>query len=108
MESWLADMAEDGLFLVSFGTYFAHFESRPPQKAAYRLEPASSLYLTPDEKKLEILDEFGWEYVASVDKYFHVFRAKTEFPAVICGMAEGRAVFQQILYFTQTEEMADA
>ena len=78
MESWLADMAEDGLFLVSFGTYFAHFESRPPQKAAYRLEPASSLYLTPDEKKLEILDEFGWEYVASVDKYFHVFRAKTE------------------------------
>ena len=78
MESWLADMAEDGLFLVSFGAYFAHFESRPPRKAAYRLEPASSLYLTPDEKKLEILDEFGWEYVASVDKYFHVFRAKTE------------------------------
>lgn len=78
MESWLSDLAEDGLFLVSFGTYFAKFESRSPRKTAYRLEPAPSLYMMPDEKKLAFLEEFGWEYVDSVDKYFHVFRAKTE------------------------------
>ena len=83
VETWLADMAEDGLFLVSFGTYFAHFESRPPQKAAYRLEPASSLYLTPDEKKLEILDEFGWEYVCTFGNYFHVYRSELENPPEI-------------------------
>lgn len=96
MESWLADMAGDGLFLASFGiggiladllanpmlfgyfdATFANFQSGTPRKAAYRLEPANPAYIPPDDKKQALFAEFGWEYVCPVG-YFHVYRAKTE------------------------------
>lgn len=97
MESWLADMAEDGLFLVSFGTYFAHFEPRPPRKAAYRLEATVFPPVEPDKKKRELLEDFGWEYVCPFGKYFHVYCAKTEnAPEIHTDPAMQAEVYEQI------------
>ncbi len=97
MESWLADMAEDGLFLVSFGTYFAHFEPRPPRKAAYRLEATVFPLVEPDKKKRELLEDFGWEYVCPFGKYFHVYRTKTEnAPEIHTDPAIQAEVYEQI------------
>lgn len=97
MESWLADLAEDGLFLVSFGTLFANFESCPPRKAAYRLEATVFPLVEPDKKKRELLEDFGWEYICPFGKYFHVYCAKTEnAPEIHTDPAIQAEVYEQI------------
>ncbi|MBR2851796.1 MAG: DUF2812 domain-containing protein [Anaerotignum sp.] len=90
MESWLTDMAAEGLFLHSLGPYIAKFTEGEPRKLAYRIEPlpvedqgyyinnirnafASSKdgkkSLTVEEKNqrmVELYDEFGWEQVCKL------------------------------------------
>lgn len=102
LESWLSDLAEEGLFLVSFGSAFAKFEQREPQKLPYRIEPflvseASDLIqtirstaastrgephpLTPEEKQEQMIalyEECGWEYICKINQFFGVFRGKEE------------------------------
>ena len=37
-ESWLSDMAAQGLHLNKMGTYFAHFKRGEPKRMEYRIE----------------------------------------------------------------------
>lgn len=89
MESWLTDLAGEGLLLkregISFG--FAYFQVGEPQETAYRLVgawnrptpleaavpiPAAVKYVDPQpqEEALEMNRFFGWEYVARRGKFF--------------------------------------
>lgn len=85
IETWLADLAEKGLFLVSCGNLFAKFEPAEPAKAAYRLEPTANILVRtdPKEKKNAFFHEFGWEYVCTFGNYFHVYRSMLENPPEI-------------------------
>ena len=102
MESWLTDMAAEGLYLHSLGLYIAKFKEGEPKKLAYRIEPlpvedqgyyinnirnsfASSKdgrkSLTVEEKNrrmTELYDEFGWEQICKLSQLFYIFRAKEE------------------------------
>lgn len=102
MESWLSDMASEGLYLHSLGPYVAKFTEGEPRKLAYRIEPLSAedngFYvnnirnafsaekdgkktLTVEEKNrrmTELYDEFGWEQVCKLSQLFYIFRAKEE------------------------------
>ena len=51
VETWLADLAEKGLFLVSSGNYFAKFETAEPAKVTYRLEVTADPFLRADPDK---------------------------------------------------------
>lgn len=102
MESWLSDLAAEGLYLHSLGPYFAKFTEGTPRKLAYRIEPVPvedhGFYvnnirnafasakggkkpLTVEEKNrrmTELYDEFGWEQVCKMNQLFYIFRAKEE------------------------------
>ncbi len=85
VETWLADLAEKGLFLVSSGNYFAKFETAEPAKVTYRLEVTANPFLRadPDNKKILFFQEFGWEYICTFGNYFHVYRSELENPPEI-------------------------
>lgn len=61
VETWLADLAEKGLFLVSSGNYFAKFETAEPTKVTYRLEVTANPFLRadPDNKKILFFHPLG-------------------------------------------------
>ncbi len=70
MESWLTDMASQGLFLSSDGFFggLGIFEKRVPHPCKYRLEAAPSKRTSddgfPDREAISLSKEFGWTYVA--------------------------------------------
>lgn len=102
LESWLSDLAAEGLYLHSLGPYRAKFTEGEPRKLAYRIEPIPvedhGFYvnnirnafapskdgkkpLTVEERNrrmIELYDEFGWQYVCPMNQLFCVFRAKEE------------------------------
>lgn len=85
IETWLADLAGKGLFLVSSGSFSAKFERAEPAKATYRLEPTANILVRtdPDNKRAMFYKEFGWEYVCTFGNYFHVYRSMQEDPPEI-------------------------
>jgi len=79
MESWLEDMARQGLILDGefFRLYF--FRKSQPVEVRYRLEAAAkSISIfddhggNPSPEMLQISQEFGWEYVTS-GRDFYIF-----------------------------------
>ncbi len=78
IESWLEDMAEQGLFLtvdgVGFGLGFFHKDT--PQKIKYRLQASKnrsgwlSEEYVPEEEEVELSKALGWEYVAKCGDFF--------------------------------------
>ena len=79
MESWLSDMARQGLLLCKDGFFagFAAFERKEPCEMRYRLEPAqrklsfwSDKGMEPDEEAEELNASYGWEYVASRGQFY--------------------------------------
>ncbi len=60
-ESWFSDMAEKGLFVDHFTTWFAWFKRGRPQKTRYRMDILSRA-LTEDE--LALYDSCGWHFAA--------------------------------------------
>lgn len=86
MESWLADMARDGLLLCRDGFFagFAAFERADPQDTRgikYRLEAAeksTSMWADdggePDAEAVEISEKYGWEYIAKRCD-FYIYRS---------------------------------
>ncbi|OEH91760.1 DUF2812 domain-containing protein [Bacillus solimangrovi] len=74
-ESWLADMAENGLHLNKMGSIFAHFDKAEPKQMRYRLEVAINEEITPEE--LEGHKERGWDYVTTYN-YLHIFSSPVE------------------------------
>ncbi len=82
-ESWLSDLAEEGLFLAKDGFFagVATFEGREPAHVKYRLEAIqkidgffSNAGLEPDEEQLELSEKYSWEYVAK-RKDFFIYRS---------------------------------
>lgn len=91
VESWLTDMAGEGLYLERQGNYFGlfHFRRGEPRALPYRL--VSSLESTsilqqsringspPPQEALDLAAHYGWEYVAYLEGFF-VYRGTTERP----------------------------
>jgi len=86
MESWLTDMAGEGLLLSRDGFFagVASFERTYPQNTQnikYRLEAAqksTSMWSDnggePDDEAVEISEKYGWEYVAKRGD-FYIYRS---------------------------------
>lgn len=79
MESWLGDMAADGLLLSCDGFLFNFgiFEKTEPKRLRYRLEPAGARATlmqecAPPEEAQELNESMGWHYVASRGN-FHIY-----------------------------------
>ncbi len=80
MESWLTDMAEEGLFLESIGLCFARFRRGTARNVRYRIDVLSR-ELTADE--LALYDSCGWHWVLTNEESrmfggnieFYIFQA---------------------------------
>ena len=77
LESWLGDMAAQGLVPVTIGQNFARFRSSQPKAVRYRLnaKPAPETFLesapgTPDGEERALAQECGWYYVTAVGDFF--------------------------------------
>ena len=82
VETWLSDMAEEGLLLSADGFMLGCgiFEKVAPCKAKYRLEAATgstSMFSDnsgmPDDEALELSKKYEWEFVANYGS-FHIYR----------------------------------
>ena len=76
-ESWLGDMAAQGLVPVTIGQNFARFRCSQPKAVRYRLnaKPAPETFLesapgTPDGEERALAQECGWYYVTAVGDFF--------------------------------------
>lgn len=79
LESWLTDMAEKGLHLVSESNFLSifTFEEGLPQNVRYRLEPKPKDGMDtfmPDTEAREMAEEFGWEFVDDYGQ-FYIYRS---------------------------------
>ena len=77
LESWLGDMAAQGLVPVTIGQNFARFRCSQPKAVRYRLnaKPAPETLLesapgTPDGEERALAQECGWYYVTAVGDFF--------------------------------------
>ena len=77
LESWLGDMAAQGLVPVTIGQNFARFRRSQPKAVRYRLnaKPAPETLLesapgTPDGEERALAQECGWYYVTAVGDFF--------------------------------------
>ena len=85
MESWLSDLAEEGLFLTQDGFFcgFGFFYEDVPRKAKYRLQASEfqggflSDHDEPEEEEKELSEALGWEYVARRGE-FYIYRSINE------------------------------
>ena len=83
MESWLTELAKQGLMLSQDGFFcgIATFDRGSPCTMSYRLEAAPknvSMFADdggqPDPEAVEISKKYGWEYVASRGQ-FYIYRS---------------------------------
>ena len=88
IESWLEDLAADGLMLDENGYLFGLMQFQPgtPRKLKYRLEPIEKNTIIfpaevplPSEKKLSLYADFGWEYLGTFFD-FYIYRSTSENP----------------------------
>lgn len=93
MESWLYDMAQEGLFLEKDGIScgIACFQRGEPRTVHYRLESArtdptamevlisgdSKRWMPPDKEEADFHAGYGWEYVAQRGM-FHIYQHEGE------------------------------
>ena len=77
LESWLGDMAAQGLVPVTIGQNFARFRRSQSKAVRYRLnaKPAPETLLesapgTPDGEERTLAQECGWYYVTAVGDFF--------------------------------------
>lgn len=68
MESWLSDMAEEGLILKKLGFRFATFEKKMPKKIRYRLDYYSSGSM-PNEQ-ISAYEESGWKFCCNRSNFY--------------------------------------
>ncbi len=81
-ESWLSDLAREGLLLEEDGYFagFMSFEKTAPRNAQYRMEAIQKVGILsdgtehPSEEALELSEKYGWEYVLRYGE-FHVYRS---------------------------------
>jgi len=72
LESWLEDLARQGLILTRGGLFcgFAEFEKAAPKPMRYRLQPLPKKKFLDDRRPadaaLELAEEYGWEYLCNM------------------------------------------
>ena len=76
IESWLEDLAKQGLILTKGGLFcgFAEFERTQPKPMRYRLQPwPKKRRLIDDEgphpEAVELAKEYGWDYLCDLGKF---------------------------------------
>ena len=80
METWMEDLAKQGEYVsVITGGFRSQFTEGEPGSWRYRLEPVRRGEKEPDPERRETYREFGWEYVTTLKKWYHVWR--TDDPA---------------------------
>ena len=83
IESYLHDMAADGLFIKKLGL-IAEYEKGEPSKATYRLEPLMRAEKRPDDSIIDGYLDFGWKYVCTDEhNMFHVIDSYDDKPEEI-------------------------
>lgn len=84
MESWLTDLAAEGLFLSKDGFFcgVGYFHRDTPRKVAYRLAASEKQRSAwddnngePDEEAVALSEALGWEYVAARGQFF-IYRSQ--------------------------------
>lgn len=79
-ESWLADLAQEGLFLVSLNGYGGKFRRDVPKKMTYRVEIPKYFDTRPPKKMEEMYQEFGWEFICTYYQNGFIFASEAEEP----------------------------
>jgi hypothetical protein len=74
-ESWLQDMALEGLFIKKVGRVFCRFEKAEPMQMKYRIVPARDMPMTMQMKQASA--ENGWDYVTSYSA-FHLYSSPAQ------------------------------
>lgn len=73
-ESWLGDMAEQGLMLERWGGFEARFRRETPRPVRYRLTAArlkaTLLFNHPDAGEQELYEEAGWHFVCRQGEFY--------------------------------------
>lgn len=76
-ESWLGDMAEEGLFLEKWGQYTARFHQDSPLPVRYRLTAArlkgnvlAGPPLSPGAEEQTLYEEAGWRFICRQNEFF--------------------------------------
>ena len=75
MESWLEDLAKQGLILTKTGLFcgFAEFEKLDPKPMRYRLQPLPKKKFMEDrgpaDASVELAEEYGWDYLCNMGEF---------------------------------------
>jgi len=85
LESWLEDLAEEGLFLTRDGFFFGFgfFHKEEPGKVKYRMQAKEShgSFIVnsgePLKEEIELSEALGWEFVAEHGEFF-IYRSMGE------------------------------
>ena len=79
LESWMSEMAKEGLHFYKMGSHFGKFKKGEPQELEYRIDfinekkPSdTSDKNEPSYEQIQAYRQLGWDYVTSYDK-FHVY-----------------------------------
>ncbi|MBQ9091437.1 MAG: DUF2812 domain-containing protein [Anaerotignum sp.] len=79
-ESWLSDLAQEGLFLVSLNGYGGKFRRDVPKKMTYRVEIPKYFDTRPPKKMEEMYQEFGWEFICTYYQNGFIFASEADDP----------------------------
>lgn len=80
LESWLEDMALEGLFPLSFNGYYAKFRQGEPQKMTYRIEVPKYVQAEPPKTMRETYEDFGWQFVCHMWQKYYLFPVQRNAP----------------------------
>ena len=80
LESWLEDMALEGLFPLSFNGYYAKFRQGEPQKMTYRIEVPKYVQAEPPKTMRDTYEDFGWQFVCHMWQKYYLFSSAEECP----------------------------
>ncbi|GAM12166.1 DUF2812 domain-containing protein [Mesobacillus selenatarsenatis] len=78
LESWLSDMAAEGLFLKKLGRQFVKFEKADPKNMRYRVVVSISKEISAEQ--VDMYGDKGWDFVTSYGS-FHAFSSPAELNA---------------------------
>ena len=69
-ESWLEDLAGEGLFFQHCGTFSVRFSRGAPRRRRYRLDPSAG---RPDRERAEYYVACGWRAASRINQVFQVY-----------------------------------
>ena len=78
LESWLQDLALQGLYLAWFRPLFSTFVQDTPRRVRYRVEFCKEAYQDgPPQDLKDLYSDFGWDYMGRAwDSTLLIFRTR--------------------------------